>query len=486
MSFPVSGLLDDFNRASLGSNWTTGFFGDSTPVISASQLQAPTLGGWSGARWNVSTYGADCEVYITAVDQPGTSRSLWLRVGGTDANPNGYQVIFDNTAFCKVQSVSAGSATKLGADFTITGYAANSKVGFEASGNTLTVYHMASSASVWSSVTSRTDSTWTGAGYLAWEGFEPGLNDNFSGGNILNAYTETGAGIASGVAAGNGIATGPTYGAFQVNAFYNSAFQIYNSGAAQYNETGAGVAGGIPSGAEAVSYSTAGAGLAGAVAAGAEAVAYTDAGAGIAGTVAAGADARTVFDTGAGIAGGEAAGADVLAMSDGGYGLADAIASGAENYTGGGGTSYNDTGAGVAGAEAGGFDAMTYAESGVTVAGAVASGADGWTMSDTGAAAVGAIGAGLDVLGMVDAGYGLLGAVAAGLDALAMADSGYGLAGTEAGGADSYASAGQAAYAQIARELFAAVGEVQALARESAATVAQSAPAVRQKGAKTR
>ena len=142
MAFPTTGILDAFTRAdgAIGGSWVTPFFGDTAPTIVSNQVKAPVLGGWAGARYNAATYGADCETYITAVDNPGLSRILHVRVSGTDASPNGYTLSADNTAFCKVSRNDAGVATKLGADFSITALPTGSAVGIERVSTKFSIY----------------------------------------------------------------------------------------------------------------------------------------------------------------------------------------------------------------------------------------------------------------------------------------------------------------------------------------------------------
>lgn len=192
MAFPTTSILDDFNRASLGTNWTQGLLGDSDLAIDSSTAADGSGSGlWCAARWNVATYGADTEAFATILESVSATRALLgrLDVSGGESAPDGYSVEFNNTAFCKAWRLDNGVATKLGSDFTVSGYGVDSQIGIEIVGTTITVYHKASGGS-WSVVTTRTDSTYSAAGYIGLELYDNVTRtDDFGGGTVGGAPT---------------------------------------------------------------------------------------------------------------------------------------------------------------------------------------------------------------------------------------------------------------------------------------------------------
>jgi hypothetical protein len=181
-------LIDDFNRASLGANWTTGSFDGCS---SLSIISSTLLGGasaWPGGYYSAASYGPDCNWYvdISTLAQPTV---LFIRCDGANT-PDGYyfngQLGSNN---CNITRYDAGSGTQLGASFTITG--TPTKFGVSAVGSSISAYAYVSGA--WQTVlASRTDTTYTAAGYFALEMADnTGRLDNLSGGTISSGYTLT-------------------------------------------------------------------------------------------------------------------------------------------------------------------------------------------------------------------------------------------------------------------------------------------------------
>lgn len=485
MAFGQTGILDNFNRANEGppmTGWTTPA-GVGGLIVSGSVCAASTANAFG--IYSASPSNANCEAWFTVSTATGAGATVSIFARAKDVSSaatfDAYGLVVTEAAtdWWAIRRVDNGLATTLGASFAQE-VSNGDGIGIRCSGSTITAWYRSGSAGSWTELASRTDSTYSAAGYLAVSISDTtGRVDNFGGGNF---YEETGAAIAGGVASGA---------------------ETYTPGGTTYNETGTGVAGGVASGAEAAAIAETGAGIANAVASGADVVAsadtgavvantvvsgadsaaWADGGAGVANAVASGADVAAWADAGAGVAGGVSSGADVAALSDGGYGIADAIASGAETFSGGG-TAYNETGAGVAGAEASGADVMTLAESGYSIAGLIATGNDAITYSDTGAAIIGAIAAGGDVFVGVETGAGIAGGVASGVDVAALFDSGYAVAGMIASGADSMATAGQAGRIDYVRELGRLVAQEQPDTRAQGQLTAQAHAATRGKARK--
>jgi hypothetical protein len=169
MAFPQTGILDAFTRADTGpppsSNWTT--VTGTGHVVSSNQL-ANSAANHSESGWNVQTFGPDVELYYDMATKPSTGKwcDLDIRVSALSAGWSGYQVEFTTTAgtdTIDIYRVDAGSFTALGAQIALD-FLDGDGFGVEMVGNTITVYRRTGGS--WSSVGTRTDSTYTGAGYL--------------------------------------------------------------------------------------------------------------------------------------------------------------------------------------------------------------------------------------------------------------------------------------------------------------------------------
>lgn len=161
MAFPtVSAVLDDFNRATLGGNWTVDVagFGASLMATASSTFLNPSLNGVYGdGFWNLATYGPDTEIYVTLVSEMmGTNGTLILF--GRMQSPG--SAAADGYELQVTRSAGTDSWTILritnGAEFSLnTGsqeLTLGDKVGFELLGNILTAYYF--SGGVWSAVVS--------------------------------------------------------------------------------------------------------------------------------------------------------------------------------------------------------------------------------------------------------------------------------------------------------------------------------------------
>lgn len=192
MAFPTNTtLLDDFNRASLGSNWSNVF---GTLTIQSNQLH----GSASGALgyWNVETF-KDAEVYATIVNSvPGSGGVLYLFARLTDAG-GGISTTDGYTLNCNFnasgnETIEIGRSTN-GANVVLvstTDYnlSVGDKIGFSVIGNELKAY--LDQGSGWAEILSTTDSTYTAAGYIGAGIVASAANlDNFSGGAPVGGGT---------------------------------------------------------------------------------------------------------------------------------------------------------------------------------------------------------------------------------------------------------------------------------------------------------
>lgn len=188
-SFPQSSILDNFNRANTGpppsSNWTTGVDGSSGSFTVTSNEAKATNAGHSSAYWNVSNFGPDVEAYITIGSTEGPSR-LHFRIQGEGTGTwDGYTLLaYTPTNELYIYRVDNGSQTQLGAAISQTINSGDS-FGISMEGSTITIYYKTSGGS-WTSVGTRNDSTYSGAGKIGISTFDSSsiTLDDFGGGTI--------------------------------------------------------------------------------------------------------------------------------------------------------------------------------------------------------------------------------------------------------------------------------------------------------------
>lgn len=198
MAFPRNGVLDDFNRAdaaSLGANWTeffsTGASSGNQSIIS-NQLyqQHGGFSNYTGMYWNPSTFGADCEAYLTIATKwsnvSNDDPAIYARVKDPgDSTYDGYSVSPKgglNTIGISRQDNGVG--TQLGATVSQT-ISTGHKFGIEIIGSTIRAYY--DTGSGWVNLVTRTDTTYPDAGYLGFYlpgNVTNGRWDDFGGGTI--------------------------------------------------------------------------------------------------------------------------------------------------------------------------------------------------------------------------------------------------------------------------------------------------------------
>lgn len=194
MAFPVSAVLDNFNRAdgALGANWGGKLFSGNSGGCTVVSNRAQCTGSQSD-YWSAATFGPDCEVHATFPNLFNFGPvGLFLRVSspGT-ASFTGYEVYaYPIGALIQVYRIDNGSYVQLGSDISQS-LSDGDSVGMEMIGDTIQVYYK-SGAGAWSAVgPTFTDSTYTGAGYLGMEGDGGGSLsiENFGGGVIASGPT---------------------------------------------------------------------------------------------------------------------------------------------------------------------------------------------------------------------------------------------------------------------------------------------------------
>lgn len=195
MAFPENGILDDFNRGDEGPPMTG--WGDLINGLVVSS-NACTL---SAAGANTSYYDTiltddDCEVYFTITVAPTTNRNVVvyarLKDVGSSATVDGYLMRYtEGTDILQIARLDNGSETVLGADISQS-LTDGDKMGLEIVGDTLTAY--VDTGGGWTSVGSRTDSTYADAGYIGAGIGGNGTIDDFGGGGLSGAPPTAGAG----------------------------------------------------------------------------------------------------------------------------------------------------------------------------------------------------------------------------------------------------------------------------------------------------
>ncbi len=195
-SFPHnSTTTDNFNRGSLGSNWTGPSVGDSSSLTISSNQVTSAGSGYGAAGWNATQYGPDEEVYVTVSTLPssGDDLALYLRASTPSSGTfNGYMVALDASDQSEaIFRIDGGSYTKIGGDYGIS-FTAGDSFGMSAAGNTITAWYKHSGT--WTAAGSAIDYSYDSAGYTLLEiGDNTARLDNFTTGNALgNALTVNG------------------------------------------------------------------------------------------------------------------------------------------------------------------------------------------------------------------------------------------------------------------------------------------------------
>lgn len=196
MSFPTTSILDDFNRANdtdiAGSlSWIASLFGQSGIDIFNNQAQCTNIvNDYRNNVWNQS-FG-DAEVYVTLIDvNHGVNEvSIGVRFSGSGSTPNGYFLYWqynNGTQTVGFYRFDSGSPTQIGSNISVS-LSNGDKLGFSVIASTLTAYTYTGGA--WSSIGTRTDSTYGAAGNLWFYGRRAEtewLCDDFGGGEVVSA-----------------------------------------------------------------------------------------------------------------------------------------------------------------------------------------------------------------------------------------------------------------------------------------------------------
>lgn len=207
MAFPTTGVLDNFNRSDVGpppsASWGamySGLIGQFE--VYSNQARVDALGyGFAGNYWNPATY-TDCEAHAVIATKPTANTvQLWVRTADATGNtPDAYSVVLNaegGTDIMFINRVDNGVATQLGASFSQE-VSNGDSIGIECTGTTISAYYKAAAGS-WTSLGSRTDSTYSAAGYLLVLADDAYIVfDDFGGGTIVAAEVSEIAGSSAG------------------------------------------------------------------------------------------------------------------------------------------------------------------------------------------------------------------------------------------------------------------------------------------------
>lgn len=204
MAFPTTAALDTFNRANgaLGANWTANPTNDGsaafTIISNAAQGAAATDSG-DASYYNVATYGPNAEAWVDLPTGPNGffELSVFLRIAQPSAvasTADGYQVFITGTAAgasyavdLSIYRIDNAVQTELGS--TQTGLTFTAGNGFGASVRGSTIQAFSGTGASWPTFgDSRTDATYTSAGYIGmtlFESFRTATINNFGGGVAL-------------------------------------------------------------------------------------------------------------------------------------------------------------------------------------------------------------------------------------------------------------------------------------------------------------
>jgi len=200
MAVPQTDILDDFNRADgpLGSNWTDPWNTSEggSVVISTSEARFVPTGGGKYTYWNGTAFGPNCEAYGKITSAPISSISFFVRSQPDSTNgANGYLLQFVPGAAPRqsIYRVDNGTWTRLGADLSTSSALSGLVATLLAVGDSLSGWYDGSQIG-----TSRSDSTYTAAGYIGMgsQGNTGSRVDDFGGGSIVNVIAKSGSAAA--------------------------------------------------------------------------------------------------------------------------------------------------------------------------------------------------------------------------------------------------------------------------------------------------
>lgn len=186
MAFPTTGILDTFSdtEGPPMTGWAT-----PTGLAGLKSASGTCLANAANAVgfWNSALSGADCEAFVTVTTATSASNTVgvWARCAnvGSAATTDGYLVSMGEgaTDLWSIYRVDNGVPTLLGSTFSQE-VSNGDSIGIQVIGSTIGAWYKASAGS-WTELATRTDSTYTAAGYVGLSISDTtGRCDNFGGG----------------------------------------------------------------------------------------------------------------------------------------------------------------------------------------------------------------------------------------------------------------------------------------------------------------
>lgn len=180
-------VIDNFNRASLGSSWTTNG-GSGLKSYSSTQITANATSGDNCGYYNAQQIDADCDLFakLSAAGASGSWAAVFAFADPTTDNYTGYAAFFepqDNLIDLWRCDGGSSSFTQLGSSAAWT-EAAGDWLWLKKSGTTLKVYASRDGV-LWSLLIEATDGTYSGP---FWAGFDINY-DAGSGGQAFDALS---------------------------------------------------------------------------------------------------------------------------------------------------------------------------------------------------------------------------------------------------------------------------------------------------------
>jgi len=188
--FPTTEILDTFTRADqnpITGNWSTPTGGTAANDIQlVSNVIAGTVADFNNAWWNPTTYGPDCEAYVTIGVPIGASCSVLARIQqpGSSATIDGYLATTDGTSVRLGRYINGGWS-QIGSSFGIA-LDTGDKIGIRCINSQIELWTYSSGS--WTRRISTTDDSISAAGYIGVE-----INgtiatfDDFGGGTYVPA-----------------------------------------------------------------------------------------------------------------------------------------------------------------------------------------------------------------------------------------------------------------------------------------------------------
>jgi Siphovirus-type tail component, C-terminal domain len=194
LPFPVTPVLDTFNRADVGpppsASWTNDLRASGSPglAVRSNQVKALSVGPEASAWWSAATFHDDCEAYVTCANTPPGDFEVWARGTALSGGfPQGYLAWYNAAAGeVRLQRYGPGGAGGYVSIAAAVSFilAAGDSLGVRVQGSTITAWGKHAAGS-WTLLSSATDTTFATGGRvgLLMSSTVP-LMDDFGGGTL--------------------------------------------------------------------------------------------------------------------------------------------------------------------------------------------------------------------------------------------------------------------------------------------------------------